>query len=270
MKILVIIKDTFRELLVRKTLIGFLIFNVLALVGIAIFVNNDTITGIITAQKKTMTPELYATIAAGFETEVMAFFYVILIFISIFSTASVIPSILEKGTIDLYLSKPVARWELLLGKILGSILVVAANIGVFMAGAWIILSMRLGIWNTGFIAAAPVLLFAFVVLYSIVAMFNMLTRSSAVGIIVTYVHFIVVSSFLANRDKIFMFVESKFWHGVIDWAYYLLPQTSEQSHIASLLVTHGDIASWFPIWASSIFAFVMFGFAGWLFQTRDF
>ena len=270
MKILVIIKDTFRELFVRKTLVGFLIFNVLGLICIAIFVNSGTIGGIVTAQQKTMTPELYESIVHMIEVGVMNTFYIVLIFISIFSTASVIPSVLEKGTIDLYLSKPIARWELLLGKILGSILVVAANIGVFMIGAWIILSWRLGEWNTGFIAAAPVLLFAFIVLYSVIVLCNLLTRGSAVGIIVTFVHFILLSSLLANRDTLLSFIENKFWRGVIDWVYYLLPQTHEHSLIASSLVTHGEIMSWFPIWASGIFASVMFGMAGWLFQKKDF
>jgi len=270
MKILAIITDTFRELLVRKTLIGFLVFNVLGLVGIAIFVNTGSIASVATNQKQTMTPELYEKIAEMFEVAVMSIFYIVLIFISIFSTASVIPSVLEKGTIDLYLSKPLARWELLFGKILGSVLVVAANVGVFMLGAWIILSIRLGTWNTGFIEAAPVLLFAFIVLYSIVVVFNVITRSSAVGIIVTYVHFMIISSALANRDKVFSFTDNKFWRGVIDWVYYLLPQSAEQSHMASAFIMHNDITTWYPIWASSIFAVVMFALAGWMFQKKDF
>jgi ABC-type transport system involved in multi-copper enzyme maturation permease subunit len=270
MKLFAIIKDTFRELLVRKVLVGFLIFNALALAGIAVFISNNTVAVMITAQKQVMTPELYNKVATVVEMGVADFFYVLLIFISIFATASIIPSALEKGTIDLYLSKPVARWELLLGKILGSVAVIAANIGVFMLGAWIILSLRLGFWNPGFMSAAAVMLFAFVVLYSVVAVLNIATRSGALGIIVVYIHFLVLSSILANRETIFSFVQSDAVHKIIDWVYYILPQTHEHSNIASAFITHTDVASWLPIWASSIFAAAMFGLAGWMFQRKDF
>ena len=59
MKLFAIIKDTFRELLVRKVLVGFLIFNALALAGIAVFISNNTVAVMITAQKQVMTPDDY-------------------------------------------------------------------------------------------------------------------------------------------------------------------------------------------------------------------
>ena len=90
------------------------------------------------------TPEVRHGMVAMVEVGVAAFFQGLLLFVSIFATASVLPTILEKGTIDLYLSKPVSRPMLLFGKVLGSVLVIAANIAVFMGGAWVILSMRLG------------------------------------------------------------------------------------------------------------------------------
>ena len=270
MKLFAIIKDTFRELLVRKVLIGFFIFNVLGLAGIAVFVSNDSVAAVVTAQKKVLTPEIYDAIARGIEVGVSEFFYVLLIFISVFATASIIPSALEKGTIDLYLSKPVARWQLLLGKVLGSVSVIAVNIGLFMFGAWIILSLKLGFWNPGFMSAAAVMLFAFVVLYSVIAVLNIVTRSAALGIIVVYIHFLALSGILANRAIIFAFIQNDFVHKIIDGLYYILPQTSEHSSIAASLIAGKDIASWLPIWASSIFAAAMFGLAGWMFQKKDF
>ncbi|HZV12122.1 MAG TPA: ABC transporter permease subunit [Candidatus Kapabacteria bacterium] len=271
MKLFAIIKDTFRELLVRKVLIGFFIFNVLGLAGIATFISSDAIsTGIAAAQKKGLPPETFAVLARIIESSVAGFFYLLLVFISVFATASIIPNAMEKGTIDLYLSKPVARWELLFGKILGSVAVIAANIGMFMLGAWIILSLRLGFWNPGFMSAAAVMLFAFVVLYSVVVVLNIVTRSAALGIIVVYIHFLALSPILAGRAGIFAFIQNDLVHKIIDWVYYILPQTAEHIGIASALIKNIDVASWLPIWASSIFAAAMFGLAGWMFQKKDF
>src|SRR3989304_5864956 len=47
-------------------------------------------------------------------------------FLGIFATAGLIPSMLEKGTVELYLSKPISRIEILLSRSLGA----CAGIGV--------------------------------------------------------------------------------------------------------------------------------------------
>ena len=49
----------------------------------------------------------------GFESGFSAVLYFLCIFLAIFATAHLVPRMQEKGTIDLYLSRPVARVKLL-------------------------------------------------------------------------------------------------------------------------------------------------------------
>ena len=65
----------------------------------------------------------------------------------VLATAGAIPDMLERGTVDLYLSKPLPRWQLLLGKYLGAVAVVFANILYFIGALWLISGLRLGVWN---------------------------------------------------------------------------------------------------------------------------
>ena len=45
----------------------------------------------------------------GFETGFSGFLYIFCTFLAIFATAHLVPRMQEKGTIDLYLSRPVGR-----------------------------------------------------------------------------------------------------------------------------------------------------------------
>lgn len=265
-----LIRDTFRELLVRKVLIGFLIVNALGLIGLYFYVGSDSANAFADRLKIPMTEEFRAQYAGIIEVGVAAFFEVLLIFVSIFATASVVPAMLEKGTIDIYLSKPLSRQKLLAGKVLGSVSVVGSNIAVFMLAAWVILSIKLGVWNVGFLYAGAMMLFSFTILYSIVVLFNIIMRGSAVGIIVVYAHVMIISGVLAKRANIGIIKDSAVGKGIADVLYYALPQTSEHMGISGMLIMHGDVVSWTPLWASAIIGTVLYATAGWLFSRKEF
>ncbi len=269
-KVFAIVRDTFRELLVRKVLIGFAAVNVLALIGIALYVEGNTVVAAMQRMNLPDTPQVRHGVAAMVEVGVASFFQGLLLFVSIFATASVLPTVLEKGTIDLYLSKPISRSMLLFGKVLGSVLVIAANIAMFMGGAWVILSLRLGFWNTGFLAAAPTILFSFVTLYAIVVLFNVVTRKGTLGIIITYVHFIALSGVLANREKIAIISDNAVMKSLAAGLYYILPQTFEINGMATMFIAQQPVASWTPMITSAALAAVTFGLAGWLFNRKEF
>ena len=268
--IFAIIRDTFRELLVRKVLVGFLILNVLILAGLAIFMSSSTVEMMAQARKLPISDDAKLQMVYTLQSLVALMFFSLMIFVNVFATASVVPTMLEKGTIDLYLSKPISRGTLLLGKVLGSVLVVAGNIAVFMVGSWVILSMKLGVWNPEYLAAGAVMLFSFTVLYSIVVVFNVMTRSSAVGIIVTYAHVMILSGLLANREMIYTATGSELLRTVLSVLYFILPQSSEHSTIAHAIITHAAVASWTPMWGSALIGAGLYALAAWMFSRKEF
>jgi ABC-type transport system involved in multi-copper enzyme maturation permease subunit len=109
----------------------------------------------------------------------------ITILISIVITAFFVPNMLRKGTVDLLIVKPINRPVILLYKYLGGLLFIALNTTVAVAGVWLALGYRSGIWSTGFLASIPVIIFFFAILYSASTLFAVLTRSPIVSILLT-------------------------------------------------------------------------------------
>lgn len=100
-------------------------------------------------------------------------------------TGSFVPEMLQKGRIDLLLSRPVGRATLLLSKYGGGLLYVLINAAYLVGGCWLGLSLRTGTWNPAFLLTIPVLTFVFAVLYAFSVWIGVLTRSALVAILTT-------------------------------------------------------------------------------------
>jgi ABC-type transport system involved in multi-copper enzyme maturation permease subunit len=98
-------------------------------------------------------------------------------------TAFFIPNMLRKGTIDLLLSKPLHRWGLLLSKYVGGLTFMFVITFVAVAGAWLVLGLRSGLWGTGFLLSIPVLTAQFAIFYAFSTLLAVLTRSPIVCIL---------------------------------------------------------------------------------------
>ena len=76
--------------------------------------------------------------------------------LAVFASAGLVAAVFEPGRIELLLSKPVSRTHLLLGRYLGNVLVVAANMVYLVLGSWIIFGMKTDVWGVGVPALQPV------------------------------------------------------------------------------------------------------------------
>src|SRR5439155_4433901 len=76
------------------------------------------------------------------------------ILMSVFATASLVPRMLEKGVIDLLLSKPVTRPALLLSRYAGGLLTASPNLLYLTSVLESILWLKTGVWNGGFVLSA--------------------------------------------------------------------------------------------------------------------
>ncbi|MEO8515026.1 MAG: ABC transporter permease subunit, partial [Ignavibacteria bacterium] len=111
---LTIIKNTFREALAKKIFIGYYIFYAIVILIMVFLVNMDSVEGVMSLTDSKM---LVKQVETGF----FAISWNLIIFFSLISTASFIPSMLEKGTIDLLISKPISRPMILISKYIGAV-----------------------------------------------------------------------------------------------------------------------------------------------------
>jgi len=131
---------TWREGMRKKTLIGFLILSIMVIVGSSFMTAFLTQTAVGDAQT-----DVEAKLVKDICVTAIAIFGVL---ITIFISASVVPSEVENKVIYTVLSKPVRRFQYLLGKFIGVQLIVIINLLLMGALFFIALYMRQRIMPT--------------------------------------------------------------------------------------------------------------------------
>jgi ABC-type transport system involved in multi-copper enzyme maturation permease subunit len=148
--------------------------------------------------------------------------------LAIFSSSSFVPSMLEKGSIDLLISKPVSRNQMLFGKYAGGVLVVLINIAFLVLGVWLVISLKFSYWDFSFLSIILVVGFTFAVLYSIIVLFGVITQGSVFGMMIAYFIFLILSPvLLMGKEKLHILIENDFIKSIVEGSYYIVPKTSE-------------------------------------------
>ena len=147
---------TWREGMRKKTLVGFLILSLLVIFGssfMAAFLN------------PTMVGDLQSDVDLKLIKDICVSTIAIFgVLITIFISASVVPNETENKVIYTVLSKPVRRFQYLLGKFLGIQLIVIVNLALMVALFFIALYMRQRILPTLLLWSALLTYFEFLII----------------------------------------------------------------------------------------------------------
>ena len=276
MKILAIIQDTFRESFSKKTFIAFFVISNITILIFLFALNLDIVKGAIAAaklfgqtidfgEKQINIKEFVINI----QSAIAMILYGLGLFLSIFATADLIPNMLEKGKIDLLLSKPISRSNIFLAKYLGGLSIVAFNVGYLIFILWLVLSLKTNVWNPGFLYAGILIIITFAILYSFMSFIGFLTKSSTLVIMLTYALFFL-SQPLAARGKIISIITNKVYVFIINAFYWILPKTAELGIMVRLLVIGEKINDWLPLFTSSIFGLFMYILANLYFVRKSY
>ena len=191
--------------------------------------------------------------------------------LALFATAPLLTGLLERGHIDLLLSKPLSRTRLLAGHVLG-VLAMMLLLSAYLIGAiWLTLSIKTGVWNPRFLLAIFVLVGMFAVLYAVVTLVGVWTRSTALALIVTY-GLIFISIVLAGREQIVPQLAPA-GRSVFLAFYHVLPGFAEVTNLVAQLSSAAPVArweQWYPFASSLAFGAVLYGLAAFRFSRRDF
>lgn len=258
---------TFREGIARKSiLVLFGIGTFFLLIGalVAVFVPGN-----IQAQLPPGPGGAPMDPVAMIESGLISGIFSIAMLLSVFTTAGIVPGMLEKGTVDLLLSKPVSRGAILAGATLGAALIVAANVGWFLLGTWLILGFKVGAWHLRYLAALLPIIAAYLVLYGPMAALGMASRSTALVIVIVAAYIFVASPFLEGRAFWFTLITNGSAQDAINGLYYALPKVDGMGKTAAALA-RGAEGDWMPYWSGALFSAAMFALAWWQFERRDF
>ncbi|OIP61919.1 MAG: hypothetical protein AUK34_04150 [Ignavibacteria bacterium CG2_30_36_16] len=263
---------TLREAFARKVFLFFMIISgLILLTEIVIFSMVDT-EKIIASLNSTGDPLMRGQIIEKIELAVYSFITSLLLLLAIFASASFVPNMLEKGTVDLFLSKPISRSQLLLGKYFGGLLVVFINISFLILGMWLLVSFKFSYWDFSFLSTILFIVFTFAVLYSLLVFFGVLTQGSTAGMMIAYFIYIILSPLLAQAYiQIDVWTENKIYIYLVKGLYYIVPKTAELLGTDAInVVTGAGIDDYQPIITSFLFLILMLGFSIVLFRKKDF
>jgi ABC-type transport system involved in multi-copper enzyme maturation permease subunit len=275
-KILSLVKWTIRELAAKATLYVLAGISTLMLLFALVAVGADsgadglTITFFGRAASPPVTREALSDLACKLEAGFASGLFLGVVVFGVFGTAGVITDALEKGTVDLYLSKPIARWQLLLGKYLGSVSVMFLNIIYFIGGLWLIVGLKVGVWNTQFLLSSFLLTYVFAALYAVVAFFGILSRNVAIAIIAGILYVMLIAGPLEGRQTgLYLISENGVYRGILDGLYYIFPQIPAMQSGAIHLIS-GEQAQAGPFVQSFLSAGGILAAAAWILQKKDF
>lgn len=274
-KIWALIIYTFRESFAKKTFIAFFGLSTLMHLFFILAMNVDVVDGAM-AMVKILGQDVNAAqkidvheMIVGIESVIATVVFSGGIFLSIFATASLIPSMLEKGSVELLISKPLSRFQIFLGRFLGAQSIMAFNVTYLIAGTWLILSAKTGVWYFPYLYSIPMVIVAFAIIYALMALIGVTTRSAGVSIMVAYT-VLFVSPWLVQKDKIYALLSSKFYYYLLEGLYHALPKTFELGEINQALVMGRAIDGWAALWTSCGAGGVMLSLAVYIFTKKDF
>lgn len=269
-----ILQDTFREASARKLVWGLFGISTL-IVGFFLFVLQMDVVqggrmavtvfgqqpgrGSVDVQK--FVQQAYALIGG--------FLMTFALLMAIFSSSGLVASMLDQGRIELLLSKPVARWHLLLGRYAGNVMVIALNAMYLVGGIWLILGVKTGVWEPRFLWSILISVALFAIYLSVIVLVGVLFESGALAIMVC-VGLLIVTSLLGQVDLARKLLSSEEARQVWVALYWVLPKTSDITQLNYRLIMGQDPGSWLPVATSVAFGAAVLVWAASIFEKRDF
>lgn len=268
-----LIRDTMREALARKVFWGFYGLSTALILFFLFLLKIDVVEGAratvsLFGQTSPRSQDVLKLVR-GFHGGIASFLYSAGMFLAVFASAGLIPTIFEAGRIELLLSKPVSRHHILLGRYVGNLLVVALNVCYLIVGVWLIFGWKTGVWNSTFLCAIATTVFMFAVLLSVVVLVSVLSESAALATMITFA-LMILSPILAQHKLMAKLLSSEWSRDLWRALYYAFPKVYDVGRMNLDLVRDRPIAGWMPVWSSAIFGVLLLGAAIYAFSKRNY
>ena len=276
------IEDVFREAAARWTLIAYFCLSSIFILMFAAAVNLDVVNGALAGAKlfgKEM--EVSGTlpiekIVTGFESGFTGIIYGLCTFLAIFATAHLVPRMQDKGTIDLYLSRPVSLLKLLSSRYVAGLLLATSNVAYLILSIWLIVIWKTHVVHMRFLLGGALIVFTIAALLAFTFLIGVITSSTGVSIMTTYALFIFSLPLMAHA-KMEAAVSSEWSAWLIRGLYWVLPKTAEIGMAVVAFVSGGAIPEEVqkalapaPFLSTALFGLGCFALAALAFKRKEF
>ena len=283
MKVLIAnLEDVMREAAARWTLIAYFLLSSIFILIFASAINLDIVDGAL-AGAKLFGKEVQMNdsisiekLVLGFESGFSGVLYVLCTFLAIFATAHLVPRMQEKGTIDLYLSRPVSRVKLILSRYVAGLLLAGSNVLYLIGTIWLIVMWKTHVVHPRFLLGGAVIMFIIATLMAFAFLVGVITSSTAVSIMSTYGLFFF-GVMLVGHERIAAAVSKEWQAAMINGLYWIVPKTAELGGAVVAFVSGGAAPeklqqqlTWSPFLTTAAFGVACLVFASWLFTRKEF
>ncbi len=277
------VEEVFREAAARWTLVAYFALSTLFILLFATTVNLDIVNGALAGAKLFgQSVELphgavdIDRLVLGFESGFSGFLYLVGTFLALFATAHLVPRLQEKGTIDLYLSRPVGRVPLLLSRYTAGLLLAAANLLYLIGSMWLIIVWKTHVVHGRFFLAGLSILFTIATLLAFAFLVGVVTSSTGVSLMATYAIFFF-SALLSQYEKISAVMSKEWAAKLVEGLYWVFPKTAQLgratvAHVAGNQAFRGvgDMNLLAVYGSTALFGLAALTLASWLFSRKDF
>jgi ABC-2 type transport system permease protein len=276
------IEDVMREAAARWTLVAYFILSTLFIIIFAFAVNLDIVNGALAGAKLfgnnvQMHEEVsIEKLVLGFESGFSGFLYLLCTFLAIFATAHLVPRMQEKGTIDLYLSRPIPRVKLLLSRYVAGLILAGANIFYLIFAMWGIVTYKTHVAHPRFLLSGVIILFMVATLLAFSFLIGVCTSSTAVSIMSSYAIFLFGFA-LIGHDRFAAAVSHDWQAWLIHGFYWVVPKSSEMlGAVVAFVAQHelprqfGNALGWQSFVSTGAFLAACLILASWLFHRKEF
>lgn len=157
------------------------------------------------------------------------------IFLALIATAGFFPAMMERGGIEVLLSKPLPRWKLVLGKYAGSLIFMAVHAAIFVLLTFLVAGFRWKVWLPRYFLVVPIMVLMFSYLYCVSTLVAVLTRSTVAVILITIGTWIMFTGIQSTGDYFEMYPEAKDYRNAynsVRITRWILPKTSDLTLMA--------------------------------------
>ncbi len=276
MELITFISGIIREAFAKKIILSIFIFFSLIILFITFAATNEGVTGMLAFLEASGGNADYRSAVIYFESNISSkipMFMLIAFYIIIVS--SFIPSMLQKGHIDLLLSKPISRTKIVLGHLLAGTIFAFLSSLLLLGIIWLIVSSKTGVWHIPFLYSILWFTLIFLVMYSFVILIGFLTKNTILSILISLILFFPISwifyllNFVTKKGEQF-FSLGAVTEFIIKFFYYILPKPWDLADLCENTIKMESLSSIQPIISSVLFIGVMISLSIWYFNRKDY
>jgi len=193
------------------------------------------------------------------------------VFLPLLASAGLLAAALQKGWIELLLSKPMPRVTLLASVYLAGLLIWFASAGVICFSLAATFRWLLHVPALPLLKAFTVLTLFFAVELGFLTLVAVARPNVMIAAASTFA-MTFISGLMTDRIHIARYFNLRWLERVLDALYYILPKANELMALARRLSMDQAVKemNWMPLWSSALFGLACLAGAAWILERRSY